>query len=601
MDINRKAYCKKVKEALATMEYGEKSYSIKEAEEFLLNYEPHMFKVSDPPGEQNEFEIVDFEPREHEEIGDFHGWKFDVIRFAEEIKKSTELIVQLELLLRDIPPKDTRQSLSVMQDFHCNFGFRKHRFLQNSGEFYFRKHDSLVNLAFRLVWLGNKSVKVLLAKECAYVFDLLLDLALKSGATGWIFDVEFYYGDGDDRRQDKAPMIVFNNADILSACYSCVDATWAHQGLLPWSVGTVLVQDDVLDEFTRELKRILTKIKMGFAYDCQAQVNFPISIKNYQGKFKKCLKDARDLGIEVFAPGSLGGSFAPALLIGGRVYGNSVMPEHMTDGVDVSTIPILTVLGFRDAKEAVALANNCRNEVAISVWTEKIGLANEVAMQLDCSTVWVNCFNKLTPEMQWPLNRWEYFQPRSVCLDFALNLFAKNPTDWPTLSSVERCRRLYKFASDGSNKGFKSEIIESVLRASSKCDDFDSMSSAAIRHGGKYTVSTYAEAVGVVVIHLRHETEDLIEAAMNIIAQGNRIIVVYHSDVDDSLLRKFSELMPNIFNICNARSDVDSCSFGDQIAIKYDNGRVIWQNINKKLYFLKTKTVWQSIGDTYCC
>ena len=55
--------------------------------------------------------------------------------------------------------------------------------------------------------------------------------------------------------------------------------------------------------------------------------------------------------------------------------------------------PVLVVLTFRTAKEAIALANNTIYGLGSSVWSENIGLAMEVARYIRAGSVWINGHN----------------------------------------------------------------------------------------------------------------------------------------------------------------------------------------------------------------
>ena len=55
--------------------------------------------------------------------------------------------------------------------------------------------------------------------------------------------------------------------------------------------------------------------------------------------------------------------------------------------------PVLVVLPFRTAKEAITLANNSMYGLGGSVWTENVSLAMEVAISVKTGTMWVNCHN----------------------------------------------------------------------------------------------------------------------------------------------------------------------------------------------------------------
>jgi len=55
--------------------------------------------------------------------------------------------------------------------------------------------------------------------------------------------------------------------------------------------------------------------------------------------------------------------------------------------------PVLAVMTFRTAKEAISLANNTRYGLGASVWSENIGLAMEVACNIKAGSVWINNHN----------------------------------------------------------------------------------------------------------------------------------------------------------------------------------------------------------------
>jgi len=55
--------------------------------------------------------------------------------------------------------------------------------------------------------------------------------------------------------------------------------------------------------------------------------------------------------------------------------------------------PVLVVLPFRTAKEAIALSNNTVYGLGGSVWTESISLALEAALSIKAGTVWINSHN----------------------------------------------------------------------------------------------------------------------------------------------------------------------------------------------------------------
>jgi aldehyde dehydrogenase (NAD+) len=67
--------------------------------------------------------------------------------------------------------------------------------------------------------------------------------------------------------------------------------------------------------------------------------------------------------------------FAPTVIIGGPADSNRVIDDDVP-------LPLVAVVPFRTAREAVTLVNNTRYGLAASVWTEDTSLALEVANQL---------------------------------------------------------------------------------------------------------------------------------------------------------------------------------------------------------------------------
>lgn len=95
--------------------------------------------------------------------------------------------------------------------------------------------------------------------------------------------------------------------------------------------------------------------------------------------------------------------FQPTIFVGGLIYNNNVLGRNK--GRDV---PHACVLAFRNTNEAVALANNLKQGIGASVWTENIGLANEIASKLKVANIWINSYGLFQIDRQ--ISSWRFLK-----------------------------------------------------------------------------------------------------------------------------------------------------------------------------------------------
>ncbi|XP_068081426.1 aldehyde dehydrogenase family 16 member A1 isoform X2 [Anabrus simplex] len=198
----------------------------------------------------------------------------------------------------------------------------------------------------------------------------------------------------------KTPMLVFESADLDAAVEGVLDNAWFNQGQVPWTIRTLLVQESVFEAFVKKLKT--RTIHIGNAFDKNADIGQPID-KKIINNVSEIISAARQNGTEVFQQYVSrdlpeGSFFPPTFLIGSQAESNRVISED-------NICPVVSVIPFRTAKEAIALANNTRYGVAASVWTESLGLALEVTNQLQVGTVWINCHGVMDASI--PFGGWK--------------------------------------------------------------------------------------------------------------------------------------------------------------------------------------------------
>ncbi|XP_034647673.1 aldehyde dehydrogenase family 16 member A1 [Trachemys scripta elegans] len=179
--------------------------------------------------------------------------------------------------------------------------------------------------------------------------------------------------------------IVFDSADLDGAAVGLSNAVSCQRGPAPGAGALLLVQEAVAGALLQRLRARLGKLRVGDPLD-KAMDGGALADEAQRGTIEAYVEEARAEGAEIFqawAALPARGPFYPPTMITGAATTSRCVREEILG-------PVLVVLSFRTAKEAVALGNNRPSGLAASVWTENLPLAMEVAQSLQVGTVWIN-------------------------------------------------------------------------------------------------------------------------------------------------------------------------------------------------------------------
>ena len=190
----------------------------------------------------------------------------------------------------------------------------------------------------------------------------------------------------------KAANIVFEDAPLDQAVEGIVNGIFFNQGHVCCAGSRLLVQESIAERLLDKLKRRLTTLRLGDPLDKNTDIG-AINSRAQLDKIKQLVGAGVDEGAELFqAPCDLperGFWFPPTIFTG-------VSQSHRIAREEIFG-PVLSVLTFRTAEEAVQKANNTPFGLSAGVWTEKGSRILWMADHLKAGVVWANTFNRFDP------------------------------------------------------------------------------------------------------------------------------------------------------------------------------------------------------------
>ncbi|HIE35751.1 MAG TPA: aldehyde dehydrogenase [Candidatus Omnitrophica bacterium] len=183
-------------------------------------------------------------------------------------------------------------------------------------------------------------------------------------------------------------MVIFSDADKKSALSCALGSSFIKQGQMCIGTSLLLIEEDIYQNFVKELIEKVSQIKLGSPFDSLVGLG-PLVSKNHLEAVLKKIEDLKREGAKILYGGrplNTKGYFFPPTLI---------EIEEIAYGEFFS--PVILIKSFKKNEIEKIISDNPTGLV-LQIWTKDLKLAKNIAQSADYGTIWINTFAQMNPQ-----------------------------------------------------------------------------------------------------------------------------------------------------------------------------------------------------------
>jgi len=230
----------------------------------------------------------------------------------------------------------------------------------------------------------------------ALALHMDVDTLVFTGSTKIAKQLMVYAGESNMKRiwleaGGKSPNIVFADApDLQAAAEAAASAIAFNQGEVCTAGSRLLVERSIKDKFLPMVVEALKGWKPGNPLDPQTTVGALVDTQQMNTVLSYIEAGHKD-GAKLLAGGKrtleeTGGTYVEPTIFDGVTNAMRIAQEEIFG-------PVLSVIAFDTAEEAIAIANDTPYGLAAGIWTSDISKAHKTARAVRAGSVWVNQYD----------------------------------------------------------------------------------------------------------------------------------------------------------------------------------------------------------------
>ena len=230
----------------------------------------------------------------------------------------------------------------------------------------------------------------------ALALHMDVDTLVFTGSTKIAKQLMIYAGESNMKRVwleagGKSPNIVFADApDLQAAAESAASAIAFNQGEVCTAGSRLLVENSIKDKFVPMVVEAIKAWKPGNPLDPATNVGALVDTTQMNNVLSY-IQAGHDDGAKLVAGGKrvmeeTGGTYVEPTIFDGVNNAMRIAKEEIFG-------PVLSVIGFDDQDEAIAIANDTIYGLAAAVWTSNLSRAHLVGKALRAGSVWINQYD----------------------------------------------------------------------------------------------------------------------------------------------------------------------------------------------------------------